>query len=336
MSNFNYINLRNKDAEKAKLSELKEQGFTLIGLEMTDKELASICERNIDPQHTDGAGDICCAKLIAEKAPELLGWFKKRDLDKVIFLTDRFDVDSVAAYVLADRYLKGEKVALNENIEAINTHDTAAGLPWDGPKPIEKAFNPDNKTGALAASIKIFMLTEKNIADVKGFIDTGEVDEKIMESYQASQQAIIAKVKSGEIKAEVIGGVAYVESSERAATDVGYALAPVVIAFNPEMPRADKTTYKKWTVAKKLSIDENTAEKNGAAPKYVDLNAVVAELAQIEQGWGGSYSLVASPKEQDSELDIHIVRQVVYSHLTAEYKAKVTSLGIKAKEGHVK
>lgn len=318
--NFIYINNRNAEAEKAKLQQLKNDGYTVIGLEMTDDDLSQICDKNIDPQHTGGMASVCCAKLIAEKAPELLGWFKSKDLDKVMFVTDRVDVDSVAAYILAMRYLKGEKVALNENIEAINTHDTGAKEPWQGAKPIEKAFDPENKAGALAASIKVFMVTEQNIADVATFVDSGKVSEANMERFAISQQAIIAKVKSGEIQVEVSHGIAFVSSTERAATDVGYAFAPVVVAFNPKMSRADKTTYKKWTICKKLSKEENVAEENGGAPKYVDLNAVLEELKRKEAKWGGSVSLIGSPKDEDSLLDVHTIGKVVYRHLVKKYK----------------
>ena len=234
--------------EITRLQTLKAQGFTVIGLEMTVAELAEFCDRNIDPQHTDKRGDQSCAKEIAEKAPELLGWFKSKDLDKIVFVTNRVDVDSVAAYVLADRYLRGEKISLNENIEAINTHDTASGKPWQGAKPIEEAFNPDSKTGALASSIQVFKVTEDNINDVKDFIDSGYVRDAVMDKFRADQQRIIDKVKSGEIKTEVVGGVAYVESSERAATDVGYSMAPVVVAENPVMRAPDGHTYRKISI----------------------------------------------------------------------------------------
>ena len=76
-----------REAEMTRLKGLKEQGFTIIGLEMTVPPLAELCDRNIDPQHTEGKADQSCTKEVAEKAPELLGWFKGQDLDKIIFVT---------------------------------------------------------------------------------------------------------------------------------------------------------------------------------------------------------------------------------------------------------
>ena len=312
-----------REAEMAKLKELKRQGFTIIGLEMTVSSLAELCDRNIDPQHTEGRANQSCAKEVAEKAPELLGWFKGKDLDKVVFVTNRVDVDAIAAYVLADRYLRGEKVSFNENVAAIDAHDTHLGAKWDGPKPIEQAFDPESKTGALASSIKVFMVTPKNIEDVRTFIDTGNVDETIMDSCRKSQQGIIDKVKSGDIKTEVIGGVAYVETTLPCATNVGYSFAPVVVATNPAMRNPDGTTYRK------VSICQHEAG-------YADLGAVKAELAARENGWGGSPTFIGSPQGQDCATDISDIKKLVYANLMPEYKAKVTSRGCHSNAGQGK
>ena len=309
-----------RETEMIKLKELKEKGFTLVGLEMTVPSLAELCDRNIDPQHTEGKADQSCVKEVAEKAPELLGWFKKQDLDKIVFVTNRVDVDAIGAYVLADRYLKGEKVAFNENVAAIDAHDTHLGDKWEGPKPIEQAFDPESKTGALAASIKVFMVTPKNIEDVKTFIDTGNVDETIMDGYKKSQQGIINKVKSGDIKAEVVGGIAYVETTLPCATNVGYSFAPVVVATNPAMRNPDGTTYRKVSVCQ---------HETG----YVDLGAVKNELAKKEAGWGGSPTFIGSPQGQNCKIELHEIKKLLYAGLTPEYKAKVTSCCVKTNSG---
>ena len=305
-----------REQEIAKLKALKDQGFSIIGLEMTVPALAELCDRNIDPQHTDGKADQSCVKEIAEKAPQHLGWFKSKDLDKVVFATNRVDLDALGAYVLADRYLRGEKISFNENVAAIDAHDTHSGAKWEGPKPIEQAFDPESKTGALASSVKVFMVTPKNIEDIKNFIDTGHVDETIMDSYRKSQQGIIDKVKSGDIKTEVIGGVAYVETTLPCATNVGYSFAPVVVATNPAMRNPDGTTYRK------VSICQHEAG-------YADLVTVKNELAAKEAGWGGSPTFLGSPQGQDCTVELSEIKKLVYSNLTPEYKTQVTSYGAK-------
>jgi len=353
------IETKIREQEIQKLKELKEKGATIIGLEMTVPELAELCDKNIDPQHTDGKADECCAKLVSKSAEELLSEYRGKD---VVFVTNRVDVDSVAAYVLADRFLQGEKVEYTPTIAAINAHDAFQGAKWSGPKPIEQAFDPESKTGALAASIKVFMVTPKNIEDVKGFVDTGNVDKAVMDSYQKSQQAIIAKVKSGEIKVDVIGGIAYVQSSDIAATNVGYSKAPVVVAENPvmratvesinpevlkmakDMPLSDEerksfdtyakiakeanvpATVKETYTYRKVSICQHEAG-------YVDLTAVKTELAAKEQGWGGSPTFIGSPQGQNCKTSMSDIKKIVFACLTPDYKAKVTARDGKANGG---
>lgn len=301
------------EGEISKLKNLKEQGYSIIGLEMTVPDLAKICDKNIDPQHTDKRADQSCVKEVVEKAPELLGWYKGKDSDKIAFATNRVDLDSIAAYVMADKYLKGEEVKNNSYIEAINAHDAFQGAKWDGPKPIEQAFNPENKTGALASSIKVFMVTPKNIEDVKGFIETGQVDEGIMNNYRTVQQGIIDRVHSGEIKTEVVGGIAYVETTLPCATSIGYAQAPVVVAVNPAMKLGPQ-----GEPFRKVSICQHE-------PGYADLNAIKETLNAQEPGWGGSPTFIGSPQGVSSNIPFQDIKKLIYANLTPEYKKEITS-----------
>lgn len=194
------------------------------------------------------------------------------------------------------------------------------GAKWEGPKPIEQAFNPNNKVAALASSVKVFMVTPKNIEDVKTFIDTGKVDETVMNNYRTVQTGIIDRVKSGEIKAEVVGGVAYVETTLPCATNVGYSMAPVVVATNPAMRNPDGTTYRK------VSICQHEAG-------YADLGAVKNELSAREAGWGGSPTFVGSPQGQDCTIKLSDIKKLVYANLTPEYKSQITSRGVNTNKG---
>ena len=92
-----------------------------------------------------------------------------------------------------------------------------------------------------------------------------------------------------------------VESTHRAATLVGYALAPVVVALNPAFKLGGGDAHKKFTVC------QYTAG-------YVDLRAVVAELASMEAGWGGSPTIIGSPQGVGSTLTIDDVVMVVERH----------------------
>lgn len=319
MTEFMYINpaMKNpktgesvRDQETAKLEALKSKGNKIVGLEMTVADLAGICDKNIDPQHTEGKADECCAKAVAENAEKLLAEYKGQD---VVFVTNRVDLDSVAAYVIADRYLQGQPVEYNDNLTQINDHDAHLGAKWEGPKPIEQAFNPDNKTEALASSIKVFMVTPKNIEDVKNFIDTGNVEESIMNNYRAVQNGIIDRVKSGEIKTEVVGGVAYVETTLPCATNVGYSMAPVVVAVNPAMKLGPQ-----GEPFRKVSICQHETG-------YADLNAIAEKLNEMDSGWGGSPTFKGSKQGESCNISLSDIKKIVYTNLTPEYKAKVTS-----------
>ncbi len=294
-----------RDAEVARLKELKAQGKTIIGLEMTVPALAEICDKNIDPQHTEQKVTQSCVREVSKNAEVLLGEYKGKD---IVFCTNRVDVDSVAAFVMANRFLEGKDVEYNQNIADINRHDTFQGSKWAGPKPIEQAFDPENKTGALASSIKVFMVTPKNIADVEKFIDTGMVDETTMNTYRNTQQRVIDKVNSGEIEVSVKNGIAHVKTTEPCATQVGYSFAPVVIAENPEMKMGPQ-----GVPFRKVSICQHEAG-------YVNLGAVKTVLAEKENGWGGSPTFVGSPQGTSSEISVEEVRGLVSRNLTPEYK----------------
>ena len=299
-----------REQETAKLESLKAEGKKIVGLEMTVADLAGICDKNIDPQHTDGKADECCAKTVAENAATLLADYRGQD---VVFVTNRVDLDSVAAYVMADRYLQGKTTEYNDNLAQINDHDAHLGARWEGPKPIEQAFDPDNKTAALASSIKVFMVTPKNIEDVRNFIDTGNVEETVMNNYRTVQNGIIDRVKSGEIKTEVVGGVAYVETTLPCATNVGYSMAPVVVAVNPAMKLGPQ-----GEPFRKVSICQHEAG-------YADLNAVADKLNEMEAGWGGSPTFKGSKQGESCNISLSDIKKTVFAHLTPEYKAKVTS-----------
>jgi hypothetical protein len=327
MSEFMYINpaMKNpktgenvREQETAKIQELRDQGKTVIGLEMTVADLAGLCNANIDPQHTDGKEDQSCAKEIAEKKADLLAKYKGKD---VVFVTNRVDLDSVAAFVVADAYLQGKDIAYNNSLAQINDHDTHLGAKWDGPKPIEKAFDPDNKAAALASSIKVFTVTQKNIDDVKNFIATGEVEESVLQNYRTVQNGIIDSVKSGKIKTEVVGGVAYVETTLPCATNVGYSLAPVVVAVNPAMKLGPQ-----GTPFRKVSICQHE-------PGYADLNAVADRLNQIEGGWGGSPTFKGSKQGENCSIELSEIKKSIAANLTPEYRAKVTSKYLATSKG---
>lgn len=97
--------------------------------------------------------------------------------------------------------------------------------------------------------------------------------------------------------------VAIVESSHRAAMTIGYALAPVVVAFNPSFKLGAGEPHRKFTVAQ-------------YGPDYVDISAALAELNKLEAGWGGSPTIIGSPQGVSSQLTVDQVVAVVAKHIS--------------------
>lgn len=96
--------------------------------------------------------------------------------------------------------------------------------------------------------------------------------------------------------------IAVVETTHRAATMIGYRLAPVVVALNPAFCVAGGEPHRKFTVCQYQA-------------GYVALKAAVTELAELEPGWGGSPSIIGSPQGQGSKLTIEQVVEVIGKHL---------------------
>lgn len=318
MSNFIYVNPalinpktkeNQREIETQKLLKLKQEGYTLIGLEMTEPTLASLCDINIDPQHTDQKTSQSCVKEIFQNFEEIVAPLTPLEDKKIIFLTNRVDLDSIASYVVFNK-LANKKTISTLSVKQINAHDTFKTLPWEKEKNIEEAFNPFDKTKALASTIKPFMVTESNIKNVETFLDNGSVDENIMASYQASEQNIINKVKSKEINVSKKGGIAFVETTLPCATDVGYCYAPIVIAINPQMRSADGYTYRKVSICQ---------HEEG----YVDLKSLKEILQEKEQGWGGSPTFIGSPQGTSTNITKEELQKLVYKHLTKDYKQRL-------------
>ena len=91
----------------------------------------------------------------------------------------------------------------------------------------------------------------------------------------------------------------------------GYTLANIIVATNPEMGKmvrdGDKMvqdgTYRKHTVAKNSQFVE------------LDLEAVLADLAAQEPGWGGRDTIIGSPQNVSSTLTTEQVVAVVMKHI---------------------
>jgi hypothetical protein len=96
--------------------------------------------------------------------------------------------------------------------------------------------------------------------------------------------------------------IAVVESTHRAATMVGYSLAPVVVALNSTFRQGSGDPYRKFTIC-------------AFEAKFAKIKNALTELASLEAGWGGSPTIGGSPQGISSTLTIDQVVEVVEKHL---------------------
>ena len=88
------------------------------------------------------------------------------------------------------------------------------------------------------------------VKSMEEYLTQGTEPAGYREKVEAERAEMIGALEKGAIKIEVIadGRVAYVESSHRSGTSLGYSQAPIVVAFNPTFKQGPGDAYKKYTV----------------------------------------------------------------------------------------
>ncbi len=136
------------------------------------------------------------------------------------------------------------------------------------------------------------------------YLVTGTEPRGYREKVEAQRADMVTALEKGDIKIRVVAdeNIAYVESSHRAGTSLGYSQAPVVIVFNPLFKQNPGEAYKKYTIC----------QYDGS---WVDLVAVKNELEKLEKGWGGSPTIIGSPQGKSSELAPEKIIEIVQKNL---------------------
>lgn len=294
----------------------------VFGVEVTVPALAARCTLgNIDPQHTGGdASRAAIEEALAVELPP----------EGAVLATVRADLDAVGAMAvleIRDRYEslkragKAPEAGLPEEwrlkkggfyarVAAIAAADKFAHGRWPGPRPLPTRENPwpDARAhelaaiGLVAADHKIPLAQRVEVVGL--WLETGTAPGEYQAKGEAERLAMIEALEKGEIVVEPAaqGAIAVVRSAHRAAMEVGYASATVVVAENPNFRQGPGPAYRKLTVAQYAS-------------GHLDLKAVLAELAELEPGWGGSPTIGGSPQGVSSKLTIDEVVAVVEKHL---------------------
>ena len=241
----------------------------VLGIEVTVPALAGRCVLgNIDPQHTGGdASHAAIEEALTVPLPP----------DGATLATVRPDLDSVGAMACLD--LLAEGVDLTPARERI---------------------------AAMAACVADFRVPlDERVAAMETWLLTGAEPEGYRVRVEAERADLVRALETGEISVSLVADdrIAVVESTHRAATAVGYAHAPVVVAKNPAFRVGSGEPHTKFTVC----VFE--------LGKFADIKSALTELAAIEPGWGGSPTIGGSPQGVSSQLTTEQVVEVVARHL---------------------
>ena len=279
----------------------------VYGIEVTVPALAERCIANLDPQHTGGDANRAAIEdaLTAEFPAE-----------GTTLATVRADLDAVGSMSIFNLRAKGESLeSAMERIAVVATADKFARGGYSGPKPLPTRSNPWDESSATAESSRPLAAIAAAVMDFKvpladrvstmeRWLLTGEEPKQYRDFVEKERLEMITALESGAIKYEAsLGGkIAVVESTHRAATSVGYSLAPVVIARNPAFKLGGGEAHVKFTIC-------------AFEPRFADIKSALAELATLEAGWGGSPTIGGSPQGVSSKLTIEQVVAVVEKHL---------------------
>lgn len=279
----------------------------VVGIEVTVPALASRCATNIDPQHTEGNHELAAIEVAVTGEIPPAG---------SVLATVRADLDSIGAMAIFSLRSEGADLTpATDRIGIIATSDKFARGGWQGVKALPTADHlyddstasaeTDTRLAPIASAVSDFKVPLTNrVESLKKWLITGEEPAGYREKFIAERQALAKAIADGTINAESVvnGKVAKVISTHRAATSIGYCLAPIVVALNPTFSFQGSPAHAKFTICQ-------------FTPGYVDLKSALTELAALEAGWGGSPTIGGSPQGVSSSLTIEQVIEVVARHL---------------------
>lgn len=287
------------------IADLREQGFCLVGVEVTQPEFARLLDVNFDPQHSGERANVSAAQLVFEQA----GSVKK---EKIAFFTTRIDLDALAGMaIFAAQETGSADSILVERVAEVNISDVAASTDWKA-----MPLTEDLEIVASDAAIINAFLMDRDVSLEEKVRVTGEwlKGASLSELLDAKYQAQVIKLREdnrraladGSIKIRLENGVAVGTSALLGGTGIAYKLSPVIVLFNPCDPR---TKVAKWTIAQ-------------FSAGYIDMPAVFTALNEADQcegTWGGSATIGGSPQGEVSSLTEEKIVGIVLANLTPKF-----------------
>ncbi len=283
-----------------KNNEILSRG-NVLGIEVTIQALAEKCDLgNIDPQHSGSDHE----KAAIEEAA-----FMSLPPAGARLVTIRADLDSVGAMAVISLRARGIRLSRKVffRIGLIAEADKFARGAWQA-KALPSISSPwpdqmEKELSAMALAVADFkVLLAERVRLMENWLCRGEEPATYRSLADQTRESMITALTRGEIKVEIDGRIAVVTSKHAAATAVGYCLAPVVVAKNPEFSFQGGEPHVKFTICQ---------FQMGLA----DLKSAAAELSKLESGWGGSPTIIGSPQGINSNLSLETVKEVVKSCL---------------------
>ncbi|MBQ6438472.1 hypothetical protein IJJ12_03785 [bacterium] len=310
---FFTLSPRPQDAEENK--KVLARPTYKLGIEVTLPQFAGKMDVNVDPQHSDGKADVAAIEAIQDLDFDFLGAkLEERGID---LFTVRADLDSVGAMAWAaikllgydnpDVTSVGVMRSIASGVKVIAEIDKSANGPWMAQQlpTMERLWARENglEMATLAAAVADFKRPlEERVGAVGNWLMHRQVPAEYRDRVLAERQDMVRALMDGRIRTWCYGDIALVISQHRAATAVGYALRPIVVAVNPAFRFSGGEPHRKVTICQ-------------YSPGYVDLPAVWRDLGQQEAGWGGSPTIGGSPQGVSCTLLMPEILKVVRRHL---------------------
>lgn len=309
---INVVDLKN---EYEYLQFMQQEEYCIIGVEITDPNIAIHCFLNIDPQHerNELLNNMTALEYVykcRDDFRELLVIF-----NKFLFITMKTDLDSVASICLLKMIIKNRLFAMTPDLilkfKSIAKSDRHGRLDYNEVKKrVDIDFIRDSNFNRYGIPLSLIAM----IADYKLDLEQKCIN---MDSYLSKNtfykiKDYVAYVKEIRKKSVLISHeiivpdkLIFVVSNSRGAISKGYRKCPVVIAKNFKYTfgrGVDKIIGTKMTIAQ---YEDN---------KYIDLIGLKNELNNIESGWGGSSCIIGSPQDRPTT-----IRNKIIINLTKKY-----------------
>jgi hypothetical protein len=305
-----YEELRPASA-KASLEKLKQDGYYVVGLEVTEPALQELVDVNIDPQHSgEKRTDTSAVDFSHKNFKSVLEKIK----EPIAFVTSKADLDSIGAMAIFTMALEGRTDELSSTgfaarVSLINKFDNYKLEEKRTDKTLEQAIKDTRILGGIDTAVKDFKISVlERVKLIEEFLKTGEQPSKYVTEYDNTIEQIIQSCADGTTTIKLHEkGFTVVESPYMKAFDMGYTQSPLVVACNKKFdPRNTGTTQVKVTIGQHPS-----AQLIDFSKLIKDLNAVEPSYVEKENQWGGSSTIFGSPVKTGTLLDLEQIIDMV-------------------------